>query len=75
MGPERGGEELQLFELFLARAPLGSQGLPMELAGGSEDQFFKILARFRHSVGSFVDAFCEICLPDFLKLLQKFVSC
>ena len=36
---------------------------------------FKILARFGHSFCSFVDAFGEICLPDFLKLLQRFVSC
>ena len=45
-GSRKGGEELELFELFLARAPLGPQGLLMELPGDSEDQFFKILARF-----------------------------
>ena len=43
--------------------------------GDSEDQFFKILARFGHSFGSLFDVFGEICWPDFMKLLQRFVSC
>ena len=71
----KGGGRKSNFLVFSHSGAFRPQGPPMELPGDSEDQFFKILARFGHSFDSLFDVFGEIRWPDFLKLLQRFVSC
>ena len=70
-GPERRGEKVKFSSFFSLGGHLGPQGLPMELPGDSEEQFFKILTRFGQSFWQFFWCFRSDLLAWFSWIASK----